>query len=185
MRKAWSSYGRFTGRGRAVARKGWTPCLTQQALTRIRNLPDEALRERIGREIEQLCRHPWGTHSGVVRGPEHRERKIRRILVEQWRVVCVLLPERREVHVVDVFKRSRKSGEDYSIARIRRWLRLARRNPSNEIGAHLMAHPDWSDRRIATAAGCSPTTVFRYRAAAGMPARHTVEWEPWRSRWPS
>lgn len=163
-----------------MADSGWTVSVKAHVQARIRNLKDEDLRERVGHEIEQVRKHPWGTHTGPVRGRDRRGRKVRRISIEEWRVVCVLLPVRREVQVVDFFERKRKSREDYSVTRIRRWIRRSRKNPEPPVGQVLAAHPEWGDTRVARAAGCSASAVWRFRKDAGIPARHPLGWEPWK-----
>jgi len=154
----------------------WVLKTKARAAARIRNIPDEGVQAGIRSKIERMLRDPGGSASKELRAPT-RTRKVRRIAEADWRVICVLLPEKRRLHVVDAFERH-SSPDDYSEANIRRWLRTARDNPGI-LRALLNAHPDWSDEQVAREAGCSDTTVARWRHAWGVPPRHDLPWKPW------
>ena len=127
-----------------------------------------------------MPRAPYGPQSTRIDAPQAGRRKIRKIAEGQWRVICVLLPVKRRVHVVDAFLRH-SSRDDYSEANIRRWLRSARDNPVR-LRAALSGHPTWSDAQIASEVGCSDSTVARRRQQWGNPARHSLPWRPWEGR---
>ncbi len=158
----------------------WSLRMHARAQTRLRNIPDEIVRARLAARIALMASAPHGPQSTCLDAPQAGRRRVRKIAEGQWRVICVLLPVKRAIHVVDAFRRH-DSPDDYSKANFRRWLRSARGNPER-LHTILDAHPDWSDARTASEAGCSDSTVARRRKEWHIPARHQLPWRPWEGR---
>src|SRR5262245_34985398 len=88
--------------------------IKNEAKSEINQLPGY-VRQRIRRTIEDLVSVPRPHSSGEMKSPEEVEVEVRRIRLEQWRVIYIIDEEWSEIGILSIRKRSPYNYEDLSI----------------------------------------------------------------------